>query len=179
MRPPMMIVATILVSITPAIAAAEDCKAIQDTTKRLECYDRGGAPAEATTKDIVTAPASALPQTVDATDLYVAPKKYIGKRIELRRVQCFYADKDEYRCIAAADAPVLIVATDIMPTAAKDALERDCGQIKKVQTQACRRVIRFTPVVVDHDDAVAFAKRTVVVTKAIEVVAEGGTAKRR
>ena len=125
----------------------------------------------ATTKDIVDDHAPGEFKNVDVMDLFVAPGKFKGKPVELRNVQCFYADADEYRCIATNSlSPVMILAGSVGPEGAKTALEDACGTIKAVDTPTCTRTIHFVPTAFEEDQLNAFSKRMVLATPHIEIV---------
>ena len=195
-------VSVMLLYSTSAHAAGDaGCWSVQDKEARLSCYDKAHAdplpepssavkaitpPAAdqeektATTSDLIKAKPSDPPKRIDADDLAIAPNKYIGKNVELNKMQCFYADKDEYRCVAGgASATILLIqAPDITPAVEKQKLENECGEIKKMATTLCRRTLRFSPVGVDND-TVGLRSRTVVTAQSFEVVPSSPPTRRR
>ena len=54
---------------------------------------------------------SAEYRVVDPGDIFVAYGKYLGKPIEVRNVNCYYADKEDYRCVAAGSSTVAFLRT--------------------------------------------------------------------
>lgn len=164
---------------SPTAAQIVDISACATRTldsERLKCYDdtakaakdeKSSAPS---TKEIVASRSVDPARTIDAEDLYIAPDKFTGKHIELRQVKCFHADKDEFRCIGNGHFALMILTVDITPTEAKDQIERDCGQIKKISSAPCRKTIRFIPLSNTQDQINALTKRTVIIAKSLEVV---------
>lgn len=135
------------------------------------------------TKEIVASPkASAAPTTykvVDADDVFVAPAKYQDKPIEIRRVRCFHADKAEYRCIGTGSLTVTIFASSIRPQAEREAIEEDCGEIRKMlSSPKCLKTIRFVPAKHSEDLVSGMQKRMVVITPEIEVSAVAAKGRR-
>jgi hypothetical protein len=181
---------------TTAIADSAGCWSIHDDAARLACYDKAArptpaAPATATetptdsdeatvsTKEVVAAPPLAAAQKVDAADLAIAPNKFLDKNIELNGLQCFYADKDEYRCLSPHSSIILmIVVGDITPAAEKTKLENDCGRIKNLTLPSCRRTLRMVPSEVKHD-SVDLRDRTVVMALTAEVVPQSAASNGR
>lgn len=166
-------------------AAAEgfaDCVGRSPDAERLKCFDaaaQGGSsraedPKTPTTKEIVATKPSDPPQVVDPSDLFVSPRKFKGKAIELRNARCFHADANDYRCLAPGASVVLIGAPSISPDEAQAQIEKDCGQIRKIQTAACRKTLRFVVREVDDDQVNAMTRRVTVVAPVIEIVAAAG-----
>lgn len=180
----------ILLASAPSRAdeAFSDCAKIPKAADRLSCFDRvsrdagidtSGVTLEAaptvTTKEIVAPISPADYKNVDPADLRVAPNKFMGKPIELRKVHCFYADASEYRCIATSGISIVTVfGKDITPAPEKASLEADCGTIKMVDTPRCLRTIRLVPAANDQEQINAFASRVVVVTPTIEIMPQAG-----
>jgi hypothetical protein len=108
-------------------------------------------------------------RAVDPDDVFVAPNKYQGKPIELRRMRCFHADKDEYRCTSSNGTMLLVLARGVTPQEEKDLIEERCGEIKKITTPACLKTIRLTPVVHEEDTISGYLKRTIIGAASIEV----------
>lgn len=83
-----------------------------------------------------------LYRVVDASDLYVGPRRYIGKNVEVRKVRCYYADVDDYRCITGD--PLVVFSQAVEPKSARLWIEDNCDQLRKLQTAKCLFAIRFT-----------------------------------
>jgi hypothetical protein len=113
---------------------------------------------------------SAEYRVVDSSDIFVAYSKYVGQPIEVRDVRCYYADKDDYRCISIGGSTVAFFAQDIEPATAREAIENDCGEMKKVMTSACKRTIRLTAENISDDLISGYQKRVGVRSSSLEVV---------
>ncbi len=132
------------------------CTALKDDKERLACFDKSASalknagvpntPETANTKDIVNNFSPNDYKVADADDVHVAPRKFLNKPIELRGVRCFYADKDDYRCLTRSKLPTVVFSSSIGPSAEKDSLESDCGAIKKLIPPACRKTVRLVPI---------------------------------
>jgi hypothetical protein len=109
-------------------------------------------------------------RVVDPADVYVAPNKYMDKPIELRNMKCLHADKDEYRCLAPGDNALVVFAAAVEPAAEKEAIETKCGEIKNILSPQCAKTIRFTPAENSDDIVSGYRKRTIILTRSIEVV---------
>jgi hypothetical protein len=166
-----------MAEMAPNIAA---CASKKDERERLACFDAAtkGTSEDTTrdqdntkTKDIIK-PATGDYKVVAAEDLSIAPGKYDGKPIEMRKMRCFHADKDEYRCIGSGIGPALmIIAPLVSPEPAKAQIEDKCGELRKVLTSTlCQKTIRFTPAAHDSDTISGYQNRTIVVTREIEIV---------
>jgi len=86
------------------------------------------------------------PKRLTSSDLAVETHKWDGKLIETTG-QCFFADKDEYRCAISpmqGSELVRIDFTTIEPDAMKIAIEDNCDTITKMTTRACAVNIVFT-----------------------------------
>lgn len=163
-----------------AVVGVMRCSATKDDSERLRCYDaastalRSAGLPEAKTADPKAVVASFSPsdyKLVDPDDLHVAPRKFIGKPVELRNVKCFYADKGDYRCLAPSRSMITTVfAKDVGPPGERDTIESDCGAVKKIDSPLCRRTIRLVPVDFSEDAPNAFAKRMVIQSATIEFV---------
>jgi hypothetical protein len=164
-------------SSAPIAQDLSSCMSKAGDQERLACFDALSkskaailpeADRTANTKEVLADKKEF--KVVDAEDVYVSPGKYIGRPIELRRVHCFHADKDDYRCIASGQAAVLIEAPTIEPSIEKSAIEENCGEIKKVSSARCVRTIRLVPI--SHaQDMVSFGvQRTGITAASIEVV---------
>jgi hypothetical protein len=103
-----------------------------------------------------------------------APAKYSGKLVEMRRMRCFFAEKNDYRCtVSTLDAAVIIVAPTIAPPQSRAVVEQLCGDVRNAAVlPACQRTIRFTPGGYGEDKVQGLAKRVVVTSPSIEVLFE-------
>jgi hypothetical protein len=72
-------------------------------------------------------------------DLAVQTHKWDGKQIQAT-MQCFYADTDEYRCVAGMSGRtgVRIDFQDIEPMNMKTAIENKCDTVEKSRSRQCR-----------------------------------------
>lgn len=176
------------------------CASKADDKERLACFDGavkaskpgqanvGGAGTDevvSSTKEIVAVPTTSGPpkseayRLIDPADLYVAPNKYLKRPIELRRMRCLHADKDEYRCIAPGSVIVTIFTARLTPSSEQAAVENECGEIRKMTTSPkCLKTIRFVPLKAEEDLVNGYTKRLVVVAAAVEIV-QAASAKRR
>lgn len=166
--------------IAEAVLEIVGCSLLKDDRARLACFDKASAtlksagipasPITANTKEILSSFAPGDFKVVDPDDIHVAPRKFIGKPIEIRGVRCFYADKDDYRCITPSRLTTAVFGRSISPTIERDALEGDCGAIKRLESPACRKTIRVVLTDYSQDAPSAFAKRIVVTAPVIEIV---------
>lgn len=84
------------------------------------------------------------PPKIDAIDVYVGPRKYIGKEIELK-LRCYYADVEDYRCLAPDGTKLLLQAQAIEPKESEDRIDAACDTVKKsVMNDTCLVPLRFT-----------------------------------
>lgn len=152
------------------------CTEIREFSSRLECFDAyaqailsNEAKTGASTKDVVAAKSTEFKRT-DAVDLEISPQKYIGRGVEVAGLQCFHADKDEFRCTHPT-ATLLILTIKVKPAAEQTAMEDACGAIKTAMTsQKCRRTLRFIPLKADNDKIDGYKSRTIVLAAEVEVV---------
>lgn len=179
MKTIVFVLAALAVAVTPP-AMAEDCKAIKDSAARLACFDKAAgetpaaqaapAPAPAAQKDAPVAPAPEPPaktfKVVDVADLYVGPNKYAGRDIEVRNLKCYFADKDDYRCIAPGAVHVAIFSKTVEPALARQWMEDKCDQIRTAVTSSrCTFHLRFTYSADDFEnDVVSGMQQRVVIT---------------
>lgn len=139
--------------------AAAICAEVTDTGQQAECIRAIAAPiarmAGAAQKIIdqakriapsalvasgVERPApQELPKKLAAADFSVETSKWNDRLVEIS-LRCFYADKDEFRCLAGSGR---VDFASISPPAARQKLENDCDSIAKLDTKACRRTVRF------------------------------------
>ncbi|CAH1657295.1 exported hypothetical protein [Hyphomicrobiales bacterium] len=162
-----------------AVAGIRMCAEKTDDEARLACFDtlaeawaKSDSPSEKTANTTeISKPADPLVYRVsDPDDMYVAPRKYIGKPVELRRMSCFHADVKEYRCISNGDLPLVVFTADITPASEKAAIEADCGEVKKVSSSICRKTLRFVPGHIDEDMMSGNNKRAIVLARTVEIV---------
>ena len=101
-------------------------------------------------------------KVVDASDLYVGPRKYLGKGIEVRRVRCYYADVEDYRCLTGG--PAVVFSQAVEPHSIKQLIEDNCDQLRKLQTAKCLFDIRlsFEADDVSEDIISGYQKRMVI-----------------
>jgi hypothetical protein len=86
----------------------------------------------------ITAAAEDL-KTLTAADLAVQTHKWEGKRVETR-MSCFYADKDEFRCVGSR---ARVDFTEITNADGRKFLEENCDTIAKSGRPRCTVTIRF------------------------------------
>ena len=154
--------------------AVEDCSKLADKTLRLDCYDRMSKSQDAATPTDQDASSNDHLfgdfDLTDPADVWVAPNKYKGRGIELREVQCFYADVGDYRCIAPNDgSPLLVVTRSVVPQSAKNKLEKDCGMVKTLDSPKCTRTIHVTPILAQDDNPTALVHRVIIGAESIEM----------
>lgn len=161
------------------------CSTITVDADRLACFDRLAKeevpqkPATGTSDNLpVPKPAikpagteqSALYRSIDTDDLYASPSKYEGKNIQIDKVRCYHADKDEYRCSGQGVAALVIFSVSISPESERLSLENECGEIKKMASSPkCLKTIKFVPFGSTEDIISGYRKRLVVLTKQIEM----------
>ena len=123
------------------------------------------------TKDMINKINANEYAVVDPKDLQLGPKKFIGRPIELKNMQCYYADINEYRCWSSGSASVTIFSPKIVDGPENAKFDDVCGKSKNTSGPACRRTIRLVPKEWDEDQPSAFGKRTIIRTPQIELVA--------
>jgi len=72
-------------------------------------------------------------------DLSAETRKWIGKIVETR-ASCFYADLNEFRCVASG---FRIDLAQIQPRETREKLERECDTIGKSARRLCMVTLRF------------------------------------
>lgn len=175
--------------VVEAVMGVMGCASLKDDKERLSCFDKAvlslktagvtTGPETANTKEIVSSFAAGDFKVVDPDDIHVAPRKFLGKPIELRNVRCFYADKDDYRCVSSSNLTTVIFAKSVEPSDAREALEADCGAIKKLSSPGCRKTVQIVPMEFAEDAPNAFTKRIIVRTLNLKILAlQGGRPKR-
>jgi hypothetical protein len=125
------------------------------------------APASSTTPPKAAVPADDPIEfkIVDAADLFVGTRKYFGKDILLPKMHCYYADVDDYRCIAPGATMLAVFTAAIEPRPAKDWVEKNCDQLKTaVASDKCRFNVRFRYDADDIEDDIVsgYQKRRVI-----------------
>ncbi len=115
-------------------------------------------------------PATAQHIGVDPSDIAVGTRKYYGKDIEFEKVNCYYADLSDYRCITGAS--VTVFSKDIYPAEAKEYVEKNCDQLKKTVLPRCRVAVRFrlNEDDVDTDTVGNNRRRTVIHIDTVQIV---------
>ncbi|MGD0188896.1 MAG: hypothetical protein ABSC25_27145 [Roseiarcus sp.] len=86
------------------------------------------------------------PKKLTSMDLSVETHKWDGKLIQIT-AQCFYADKDEYRCAVMPLMAGMLVRVDfssIEPETMKTLIENNCDTIEMMTTRPCTVNIVFT-----------------------------------
>jgi len=162
--------------------AGEDCKSIKSPEERLKCYDAQATKSEPPRE----ASASAEFQIVDPSDIYVGTRKYLNKPIGIRRVRCYFADVDDYRCIPTnSETSVAFFSKSIEPKSAREFIEKNCDTLKKTVTlSACLVSIRFQYSADDvNEDFVSGMNRRIVIRPrdgiTVSIPEEGGRRSRR
>ena len=90
-------------------------------------------------------------KVVDPDDLFIGTRKYLGKPILLRRMRCYYADVDDYRCTANGPVLLAVFTATVEPASAREWIEKNCGQLKvAITSEKCVFNTRF---VYGADDA--------------------------
>ena len=84
---------------------------------------------------------------------------------------CFHADEGDYRCVPkAAKNTLTVFAQAIEPPSAREAIENNCVEIKKILWPQCTNTSRLTPQEVQHDVLSGYQKRVSILANSIEVV---------
>jgi hypothetical protein len=170
---------------TPDIAS---CAAKADEKERLSCFDQLSKSPTASTEPEKSAKTAEIIKTfapgeyrvVETEDIHVAPGKYEGKPIEIRRVRCFHADKAEYRCGGGGSLPVMVVAPVVTPDNARASLEDECGEVRKVYgSPRCLKTIRVVMAGYRSDRPTNRETRVIVLTNQIEIVDQAPTGNRK
>lgn len=95
----------------------------------------------------IPALAQDAPKKLTANDLEVETHKWDGKLIQTI-AQCFFADVDEYRCLALRPNGMVgearIDFRTIQPPEIKKFVEDNCDTVEKTFTRSCRFQINFT-----------------------------------
>jgi hypothetical protein len=76
--------------------------------------------------------------------------------------------RDEYRCVTGKSVAIFAVAVE--PPSAREAIENNCGEIKKLTSPQCKKTIRLTPQEHQHDVLSGYQTRVLILAKSIEVV---------
>jgi hypothetical protein len=173
----MMALAAASAPVAAQTPAVEACKAITTDAARLRCFDEvfrevkpvADTPGVTTREALATAPTTF--RVVDPLDFVVAPRKFLNTGVQLRRVQCFHADADDFRCFTTTGDTVTIFAKAIKPATEQALIEERCGSARTaVQSPSCRRSIRFVPTFAEKEQLNALADRLVVRAESVEVI---------
>jgi len=104
-------------------------------------------------------------KVVDPSDLFIGTRKYLDKQILLRRMRCYYADMDDYRCIASGSVFLSVFTARVEPASAREWMEKNCDQLKvAITSEKCVFNTQFTYGAKDvNDDIVSgFQQRKVI-----------------
>lgn len=164
------------------------CRTLTSESLRLNCYngidvdDEAAAEAQpgVTTKQTLATPPTEF-RVVDALDFAVAPRKFIGTGVEMRGMQCFYADKDDFRCFTDRDGEIVTVLTKVLqPDRQRAEIESDCGSARTATASPrCRRTIRFVPLAARREKVGPITDRLTVVAASIDLITPAAPARRR
>lgn len=116
-------------------------------------------------KDAPAKDATSEYKIVDASDLFIGSKKYIGRDIVLEHMRCYYADVDDYRCLASGGTVLAVFSKTVEPASAREWLEKNCDEIKRSMTSdKCRFNPRFSFATDDVEEDVisGFQQRKVI-----------------
>lgn len=110
---------------------------------------------------------------VEAADLVLAPKKYAGVALMVPEFRCYYANVEDYRCIAVRAHPALAVFTkSIVDDFIRKQIEATCDTIKVAMvSNKCRLILHFTFSVdqIDEDIISGFQQRVILRPSKIEI----------
>jgi len=104
-------------------------------------------------------------KVVDPSDLFIGTRTYLDKQILLRRMRCYYADMDDYRCIASGSVFLSVFTARVEPASAREWMEKNCDQLKvAITSEKCVFNTQFTYGAKDvNDDIVSgFQQRKVI-----------------
>jgi hypothetical protein len=126
-------------------------------------------PASTTVIPQQTEPSPAY-KVVAVEELGIGTRKYMNRDLEVRRMHCYYADVEDYRCVS--DSRVAIFTKAIEPETAKKIIEERCDTIEKAISIGCTVSLRFkyTDSDVNQDIMSGFQERTVISLKSVTVV---------
>ncbi|WP_128956227.1 hypothetical protein [Bradyrhizobium zhanjiangense] len=71
---------------------------------------------------------------VDPSDLFIGTRKYLDKPILLRKMRCYYADVDDYRCTASGPVFLAVFTATVEPASARAWIEKNCDQLRVAVT---------------------------------------------
>jgi len=97
------------------------------------------APTEDADKVALDLPSASGVVRLSGLDLSAETRKWMGKTVETR-ASCFYADLNEFRCVASG---FRVDLEQVYPVAARERLERDCDTIAKSSRRGCMVTLRF------------------------------------
>jgi hypothetical protein len=154
------------------------CRTLTSESLRLNCYngiDLDDAAADiqpgVTTKQTLATPPTEF-RLVDPLDFSVAPRKFMGTGVEMRNMQCFYADKDDFRCFTTRSSEIVTVLTKtLQPDRQRAEIESDCGSVRAASNSSkCRRTIRFVPISAERERVGPLTERLTVMAGSISLV---------
>jgi hypothetical protein len=112
-------------------------------------------------------------RVVDTADVRVSPNKFKGKNIELRGMNCYYSDDDDYRC---TDGTVTVFAK--AATSESNWLEKNCDTMKKFMSAQCKATVRFSYDEVTEDLLSGYKTRTILQTDTVTVIRSSASSSR-
>lgn len=79
-------------------------------------------------------------EETDPKDLELGPRRFVGKPLKLRDMQCLYADLNEYRCWSS-QANMTVFAQRIQAHSGSAEFDTLCGKSKNANSRRCKRTI--------------------------------------
>ncbi|MCK1618053.1 hypothetical protein IVA96_15650 [Bradyrhizobium sp. 159] len=73
-------------------------------------------------------------KVVDPSDLFIGTRKYLDKSILVRKMRCYYADVEDYRCTASGPVFLAVFTAAVEPASARAWIEKNCDQLKVAMT---------------------------------------------
>jgi hypothetical protein len=132
----------------------------------------GAAPLPVATQAAPKPQRTVSPRVVAGADMQLAPRKWLGQPVEMRRMRCLHADKDEFRCITSDSSTLIIFAEAVSPPTMQDFVERSCGTFEEMLNPTCRFTLRFTAEQHGEDTISGYQKRTVIRAATVEAIRE-------
>ena len=84
-------------------------------------------------------------EVVDSSDIVLAPERYIGKKITIRNLRCYFAGDADYRCSSNSEA-LGIFGKLVTPIAAESFVRTKCNRITVVMaSETCVATARIAP----------------------------------
>lgn len=121
-------------------------------------------------------------KAVDAADVFIGSRKYLGKPIQLKGMHCYYADVDDYRCVASDNTMLAVFTKKIEPASVRDLVEKNCDQLKTAMTTArCAFNVRivYDSSDVNEDLVSGYQQRKVIRLDSVSLVQEERRGRRR